>query len=102
MLFIRQAVVELQRQLPKARILYVSATGATDPENLCYMTRLGLWGPRTAFPTKLDFVNMLKNRGVGAMELVAMDLKQQGLFIARTLSYQVHPKTRLCGTCCIT
>jgi P-loop containing NTP hydrolase pore-1 len=27
-----QAVIELQRALPKARIMYVSATGATDPE----------------------------------------------------------------------
>jgi len=26
-----QAVVELQRRLPNARIFYVSATGATDP-----------------------------------------------------------------------
>ena len=31
-----QAVIELQRVLPKARIMYVSATGATDPEvHLC-------------------------------------------------------------------
>ena len=29
-----QAVIELQRVLPKARIMYVSATGATDPEVL--------------------------------------------------------------------
>jgi len=29
-----QAVIELQRVLPKARVFYVSATGATDPENL--------------------------------------------------------------------
>ena len=60
-----QAVVEIQRRLPNARVLYVSATGATEAENLCYMTRLGLWGEKTAFASKLDFVTMLQQRGVG-------------------------------------
>ncbi|WP_458429962.1 strawberry notch-like NTP hydrolase domain-containing protein, partial [Pseudomonas aeruginosa] len=43
------AGVRLQHALPRARVLYVSATGATDPANLCYAARLGLWGPGTAF-----------------------------------------------------
>lgn len=60
-----QAVVEIQKRLPNARVLYVSATGATEAENLCYMTRLGLWGDKTAFRNKLDFVSMLQQRGVG-------------------------------------
>lgn len=59
-------MVELQRALPNARIMYVSATGATDPENLLYMSRLGIWGRGTAFPTKLQFTQTLKSRGVGA------------------------------------
>lgn len=73
--------------------------GATDPENLLYMTRLGLWGKGTAFPNRLSFCRLLNKRGVGAMELVAMDLKMQGKFLARTLSYegvrfeQVRPTT---------
>jgi hypothetical protein len=36
-----RAVIEIQRRLPRARVLYVSATGATDPENLCYMSARG-------------------------------------------------------------
>ena len=60
-----QAVVEFQRRLPNARVLYVSATGATEAENLCYMTRLGLWGEQTAFSNKQAFVNMLNAQGVG-------------------------------------
>ena len=64
-----QAVVEIQRRLPNARVLYVSATGATEAENLCYMTRLGLWGEKTAFTDKLAFVNMLQQRGVGRSRL---------------------------------
>lgn len=58
------------------------------PQNLLYMTRLGLWGPSTAFPCRLDFVKLLNARGVGAMELVALDLKRRGAFMARTLSWE--------------
>eukprot|EP00198_Chlamydomonas_reinhardtii_P003137 XP_001692473.1 predicted protein [Chlamydomonas reinhardtii] len=83
-----RAVVELQRRCRDARVLYVSATGATESENLCYMERLGLWGPGTAYPGKQQFVTMLKTYGVRAMELVAMELKQNGSYLARTLSYE--------------
>src|SRR3546814_3687143 len=38
------AGVRLQNALPRARIVYESATGATKPENLSYASRLGLWG----------------------------------------------------------
>ncbi|GFR44081.1 hypothetical protein Agub_g5241, partial [Astrephomene gubernaculifera] len=83
-----RAVVELQRRCRNARVLYVSATGATESENLCYMERLGLWGEGTAYGSKREFVNMLKTYGVRAMELVAMELKQSGSYLARTLSYE--------------
>jgi hypothetical protein len=43
--------VLLQNQLPAARVLYASATGASVVNNLAYAVRLGLWGPGTAFPT---------------------------------------------------
>lgn len=37
-------VLELQNKLPKARVIYASATGASEPRNMAYMTRLGeLW-----------------------------------------------------------
>ena len=55
-----------------------TGAGATDPENLLYMTRLGLWGRGTAFTNRMTFCSLLNKRGVGAMELVAMDLKMQG------------------------
>jgi hypothetical protein len=42
-------VLELQNKLPKARIIYASATGASEPRNMAYMVRLGLWGPGTPF-----------------------------------------------------
>lgn len=52
------AVLRLQSILPKARVVYCSATGASEPRNLAYMTRLGLWGP--GVPSFYDFqVHML-------------------------------------------
>lgn len=78
----------LQRLLPKARIIYSSATGATEVQNLIYAERLGLFGSNTNFPTNTDFVNQIKKSGVTAMELVARDLKALGLYTARSLSYE--------------
>ena len=82
--------MELQRRLPNARFMYVSASGATEVDNLCYMERLGLWGPGTSFPSKLDFVRQMGKGGMAAMELVAMELKRSGCYVARTLSYEVR------------
>ncbi len=39
-----RAGLRLQHALPDARVLYVSATGATSVQNLAYAQRLGLWG----------------------------------------------------------
>lgn len=43
------AVEELQSRCSDARILYCSATGASEPGNMCYMNRLGLWGEGSPF-----------------------------------------------------
>lgn len=83
-----QKVVELQTLLPKARVVYASATGASEPKNMGYMTRLGLWGPGTAFSDFDEFHSAIKKRGVGAMELVAMEMKQRGTYMARQLSFE--------------
>jgi tRNA G10 N-methylase Trm11 len=82
------AGVELQRRLPNARVVYVSATGATEVHNLAYVDRLGLWGEGTAFADKNDFVNKIQAGGLAAMELVARDMKAMGVYIARSLSYE--------------
>lgn len=81
------AGVELQRRFPKARIVYSSATGATKIEALAYAERLGLWGPGTAFPNKEEFLTKIGNAGLGAMEIVAQNLKANGVYISRNLSY---------------
>ncbi|XP_018017597.1 protein strawberry notch homolog 1 isoform X2 [Hyalella azteca] len=80
-------VLELQNKLPKARVVYASATGASEPKNMAYMVRLGIWGLGTPFPEFNDFIAAVEKRGVGAMEIVAMDMKLRGSYIARQLSF---------------
>jgi predicted RNA methylase len=98
------AGLRLQHALPDARVLYVSATGATTVENLAYAQRLGLWGggdpasecgagpgPEAAasfpFASRPEFVTAMQEGGIAAMEVVARDLKALGLYAARSLSY---------------
>ncbi|MFD1958227.1 strawberry notch family protein [Novosphingobium panipatense] len=81
------AGVRLQNLLPRARVLYASATGASDVNNLAYATRLGLWGPETAFANREAFVADIRDGGIAAMELVARDLKSLGIYTARALSF---------------
>jgi predicted RNA methylase len=82
------AGLALQNRLPKARVLYVSATGATTPENLAYASRLGLWGGVEApFVNRETFLDAIESGGVAVMELIARELKALGLYIARSLSF---------------
>lgn len=81
------AGVLLQNNLPDARVLYASATGASDVNNLAYAVRLGLWGPGTAFSSREDFIGQIRSGGIAAMELVSRDLKALGLYQARALSF---------------
>ena len=81
------AGVMLQNRLPRARVLYASATGASDINNLAYAVRLGLWGPGTAFANREKFITEIREGGIAAMELVARDLKASGLYLSRALSF---------------
>ena len=81
------AGIELQKRLPNARIVYVSATGATEVSNLAYATRLGLWGKGTAFANVQEFVDKIGSSGLAAMELVSRDMKASGSYLARSISY---------------
>ncbi|WP_136661642.1 strawberry notch family protein [Nitratireductor sp. XY-223] len=84
-----RAGLRLQRMLPDARIVYVSATGATDVRNLAYAERLGLWGGEDfPFANRSEFVQAVEAGGVAAMEVLARDLKALGLYAARSLSYE--------------
>jgi predicted RNA methylase len=83
-----RAGLRLQHALPNARVVYVSATGATTVHNLAYAQRLGLWGGEDfPFATRAEFVEAIEDGGVAAMEILARDLRALGLYTARSLSY---------------
>ena len=48
-----------------ARVLYCSATGASEPRNLAYMTRLHTHG----FGSVTDMLQTLTDSGMGAVSL---------------------------------
>ena len=84
-----RAGLRLQHALPSARIVYISATGATGVHNLAYAQRLGLWGSSDfPFANRADFVSAVEAGGIATMEVLARDLKALGLYIARSLSYE--------------
>ena len=106
-----RAVVKLQEMMPKARVVYASATGAhtqktricepcpstsasshvcsssllgvTEIRQMAYFTRLGLWGPGCGFDTFATFEKSIAKRGIGAFELLAMELKGIGCYVSR-------------------
>ena len=82
------AAMRLQYALPNARIVYVSATGASSLQGLAYTTRLGLWdSDDTEFLTREDFVDAVARGGIAALEVIARDLKALGLYQSRSLAY---------------
>ena len=82
------AGLAFQNLVPDARVLYVSATGATVVSNLAYASRLGLWGTGDfPFKTRAEFVASMEAGGIAAMEIISRDLKALGLYLARSLSY---------------
>lgn len=83
------AGLRLQRALPEARVLYVSATGATTVQNLAYMERLGLWNSQDSpFTSREQFLSEIEQGGIAALEVVVRDLKALGLYTSRSLSYE--------------
>ncbi|MDX6528498.1 MAG: hypothetical protein QOH41_788 [Blastocatellia bacterium] len=91
-----QAVIDLQDPERNAdyRVVYSSATGATDVRNMAYMTRLGLWGIGTSFPGGFqEFMQEIESGGVGAMEMVSRDMKALGMYLSGSISFGVCPQS---------
>ena len=91
------AVVEIQdiEKFPDYRVIYSSATSATDVRHLAYMIRLGLWGQGTPFADFNEFAREIEEGGVGAMEMVARDLKAMGRYFCGSLSMGVDEESGL-------
>lgn len=93
-----QAVLEVQDpgKYPEVRVVYSSATAASEVRHLAYQIRLGLWGEGTSFPLGFaQFAEEIEAGGVGAMEMVARDLKAMGRYFCGNLSYGVDPDSGL-------
>lgn len=82
------AVLKIQNENPTARVTYASATAATEPRNMGYMVRLGLWGPGTPFAKFNDFQTAIETGGVGAMEMISRDVKALGIGTSRGISME--------------
>lgn len=83
-----KAGFDIQNLLPNAKIVYSSATGATELANLAYATRLGLWGENGYFPTIKDFLQQVAPWGIGGLEQVSADMKRKGVYWAPSLAFQ--------------
>ena len=81
--------------MKNARVVYASATGATNVENLAYARRLGLWGEGSQFADETEFITKIGSSGIAAMELVARDMKAMGVYLARSISYDGVEYTQL-------
>src|SRR6266581_3821033 len=91
-----QAVIDLQdpERNPDYRVVYSSATGATDVRNMAYMVRLGVWGVGTSFPGGFqEFMQEIESGGVGAMEMVSRDMKALGMYLSGSISFGLCPQS---------
>ena len=75
-------VVELQNSINNPRVVYSTATAASDIKQLHYMDRLGLWTGSHS-----TFVKMLESYGSSAMEMSALQLKHSGKVVSRQLGF---------------
>ena len=92
------AVLELQDhdERPDLRFVYSSATSVVEVSHICYMSRLGLWGPETSFPAGFEeFMSEIEAGGLGALEMVTRSMKAFGMSHASTLSYGRDPVSGL-------
>ena len=81
-----QFALDLQRKLPNARIVYTSATSASKIDAFAYAPRLGLWSTTSSFKSREQFLEDMEQGGLGAMEMIARDLKALGLYVSSSLS----------------
>ena len=79
-----EIVRELQQQLPAAKVLYASATGASEPGDLAYMERLGSF----KFDCMRDLVDAIESCKYSGSEIASMGLKANGAYLCRTLSFK--------------
>lgn len=78
----------IQEKLPRARIVYATATGISNFNNLAYMSRLGLWGDGCPYASRKDCLGAIEQLGLTGLEIISAHLVASGLMITRTLSLE--------------
>jgi len=63
---------------------------ARPPLSFCGVVqeRLGLWGTHSGYSDFASFVDGITARGVGGLEMLAMEMKSTGTYVSRGLSYE--------------
>lgn len=79
---IGKCIVKLQNINSDSKVIYSTATAASEVKQLHYMTKLGLWKD-----SHREFVKRLESYGPLAMELVSLQLKMEGRIASRHLGF---------------
>lgn len=83
-----RGIEDLLAALQAPRVVYSSATPFSQARHLHYLGRLGLFGSsESPFESYLTLRNELCAHGSAYMELLAMDMKARGAYMARQLSF---------------
>ena len=86
---IENAIQQLQQQEVQLKILYSSATACSQPQHMMYLGRLGLYGTHESpFFSSEHLVKVMRQHGTPLMELMAIDLRSRGAYVARQLSFE--------------
>lgn len=85
-------VIELQRRCPDARVVYCSATGISEINNMAYMQRLGFWGSGTPFADADRFITVGGSSSIGPT--LAYDETIPSFRSRRGVRYTVHRRAR--------
>ena len=85
---IENAIQRLMQQKVHTRILYSSATACSQPRHMLYLGRLGLYGTKESpFHDSEQLLKAVRLHGTPLMELMAIDLRSRGAYVARQLSF---------------
>jgi hypothetical protein len=76
------------RCVPNLDIVYSSATACSQVRHMAYLGRLGLFGSNESpFQTFDALSRAVRQHGSSLMELLAIDLRSRGAYVARQLSF---------------
>lgn len=93
------AIETMLAAFPEPSVVYSSATPCSQARHLHYLGRIGLFGtPESPFASYSTLRAELCAHGSAYMELLAMDMKARGAYVARQLSFHdIEVKNHVCS-----